>query len=189
MNRFSENPREIILKGAKEIALENGIAAINIRAVASRCKISVGTVYNSFSTKSELVLAVVEDFWREAFNDFHTCLIGEKNIFEKIELLYNNIFVYLDKFQENWIDQLSLLSSSEKSLGRKKEHEFFKKVSEGIVNLLDSEDNISDETWTDNLTKEKVAKFIFSNMLVMLKAKEEDITFFIEALKRIIYFK
>ncbi len=115
--------------------------------------------------------------------------MGEKNIFEKIELLYNNIFVYLDKFQENWIDQLSLLSSSEKSLGRKKEHEFFKKVSESIVNLLDSEDNISDETWTDNLTKEKVAKFIFSNMLVMLKAKEEDITFFIEALKRIIYFK
>jgi len=178
MNRFSENPREIILKGAKEIALENGIAAINIRAVASRCKISVGTVYNSFSTKSELVLSVIEDFWREAFTDFHTCLMGEKNI-----------FVYLDKFQENWIDQLSLLSSSEKSLGRKKEHEFFKKVSESIVNLLDSEDNISDETWTDNLTKEKVAKFIFSNMLVMLKAKEEDITFFIEALKRIIYFK
>lgn len=189
MNKFSENPREVILEGAKEIALEQGVSAINIRAVASRCKISVGTVYNSFSTKSELLVAVVEEFWREAFNDFHKCLEGEKNFFEKIELLYNNLFVYLGKFQENWIEQLSLLSRSEKSLGRKREHEFFEKVRKSIVYLLESEDIISDETWTDNLTKEKMAKFIFSNMLAMLKAREEDITFFMDALKRIIYLK
>ncbi|KEZ86160.1 hypothetical protein IO99_10800 [Clostridium sulfidigenes] len=112
-----------------------------------------------------------------------------KNIFEKIELLYNNLFVYLGKFQENWIEQLALLSSSEKSLGRKREHEFFEKVCKSIVILLDSQDIISDKTWTDNLTKEKMAKFIFSNMLAMLKAREEDITFFMDALKRIIYLK
>lgn len=189
MDKFSENPREVILEGAKAIALEQGISAINIRAVASRCKISVGTVYNSFSTKGELLVAVVEDFWREAFNDSDKCLRGDKNIFEKIELLYNNLFIYLGKFQENWIEQLSLLSSSGKSLGRKREHEFFEKVRKSIVNLLDSEEIISNETWNNDLTKEGMAKFIFNNMLAMLKAREENITFFIEILKRIIYLK
>ncbi|MEG1254785.1 TetR family transcriptional regulator [Clostridium sp.] len=187
MNKFSETPKEVILQAAKEIALEESISAINIRSVASKCKISIGTVYNSFATKSDLLVAVVEDFWRGAFINFHECLHGSKDIFEKIQALYDNLFMYLNQFQENWLEQLSLLKASEKSLGRKKENQFFERICKSIVVLLDSEKTISNETWTETFTKEKLAEFIFSNMLAMLKRGEEDISFFLEGLKRMIY--
>ncbi|MEG0308094.1 MAG: TetR family transcriptional regulator [Clostridium sp.] len=187
MNKFSETPREVILQAAKEIAVAESISAISIRSVASKCKISIGTVYNSFETKSDLLVAVVEDFWRDAFVNFDECLQGNKDVFEKIQGLYDNLFRYLNQFQENWLDQLSLLKTSEKSLGRRRENEFFKRIRKSIVALLDSEETISSETWTDTFTKEKLAEFIFTNMLAMLKRGEVDIDFFLEGLKRMIY--
>ena len=43
-----------ILAASKEIVASKGFHAINIRAVASRAEISVGSVYNYFPDKSAL---------------------------------------------------------------------------------------------------------------------------------------
>ncbi|GMQ58777.1 hypothetical protein AN1V17_31730 [Vallitalea sediminicola] len=184
MKRFSDNPREEILTAAKEIALKEGISAINIRSVALKCNISIGTVYNSFATKNDLLFSVVEDFWENAFIDINNCLTTHRNFIEKIEDIYNNLFLYLNQFQENWIEQLSLLKSCEKCFGRKKEHDFFIKVQTMLVRMLSEEKTIKSNIWTDTFTKERLAEFIFNCMLDMLRRKEKDIQFFIETLKR-----
>ena len=44
-----------ILAASKEIAADKGFQAINIRAVASRAEISVGSVYNYFPDISAIV--------------------------------------------------------------------------------------------------------------------------------------
>lgn len=186
MIKFSDTPKEVILQAAKEIALEKSISAINMRSVASKCSISVGTVYNSFATKSDLLFAVVEDFWKKAFVDIHYCLKTDKDFIEKIEELYHSLFLYLNRFQENWLEQLSLLKAKEKSLGKQKEHEFFAQAKSMIVQLLSEEEAIQPSVWTATFTKEKLAEFIFNNMLYMLRRREEDIRFFIETLKRIL---
>lgn len=186
MKKFSNNPKEEILNIAKEIALEEGISAINIRSVALKCNISVGTVYNSFATKNDLLFSVVEDFWEKAFIDINRCLTTDSNFIEKIEELYSSLFLYLNRFQENWLDQLSLLKAKEKSLGKKKEHDFFTKVKNIIVIILSEEKGIQANVWTDTFTKEKLAEFIFNCMLDMLRRREENIQFFIETLKRIL---
>ena len=48
--------REQILGAAKEIAALEGVAQISIRGVAKACGVSVGSIYNYFPTKSELVI-------------------------------------------------------------------------------------------------------------------------------------
>ena len=64
--------REQILDAAKEIAALEGATQISIRGVAKACGVSVGSIYNYFPTKSELVIAVIEDFWRGAFSGMPT---------------------------------------------------------------------------------------------------------------------
>ena len=60
--------KEKLLEISKQIVREEGIAAVSIRAVAQRGGIAVGSVYNYFSSKEELLAGMVEAIWDEIFD-------------------------------------------------------------------------------------------------------------------------
>ena len=59
--------REVILTASRTMLREKGWAAINMRSVAAQCGVAVGSLYNYFSSKTELVAATVESVWEEIF--------------------------------------------------------------------------------------------------------------------------
>lgn len=61
--------REELLAASKSIAAGQGLAALNMRAVAAAANVAVGSVYNYFPSKAELVTATVQDIWRGIFHD------------------------------------------------------------------------------------------------------------------------
>ena len=58
---------EEILKVSCGIVAKKGIAAVNMRTVASECGIALGSLYNYFSSKSELWSATIEAVWKDIF--------------------------------------------------------------------------------------------------------------------------
>lgn len=52
--------KEEILKTSRELIQQKGWSAVNIRSVAAACGVSVGSIYNYFGSKAELVGATVE---------------------------------------------------------------------------------------------------------------------------------
>ena len=60
--------KEEILKNSRELIREKGWAAVSIRSVASACGVSVGSIYNYFDSKAELMSAAVESVWCEIFH-------------------------------------------------------------------------------------------------------------------------
>ena len=44
--------KEDILKASRALIQQNGWAAVNIRAVAAACGVSVGCIYNYFASKT-----------------------------------------------------------------------------------------------------------------------------------------
>ena len=60
--------REEILKTSRELIRQQGWSAVSIRSVAAACGVSVGSIYNYFDSKAELVGAAVESVWREIFH-------------------------------------------------------------------------------------------------------------------------
>lgn len=83
MNKVVTSKDEILHR-SQELIRERGLSAISIRSVAAACGVSVGSVYNYFDSKAELVSAAVESVWREIFNrpedgdvfrDVHTCVV------------------------------------------------------------------------------------------------------------------
>ena len=185
MGIYNYNQKEIILSSAKQIALEQGITKINIRLVAQKSDISIGTVYNYYPTKADLLVAVIEDFWSEAFEKINFKTLEGKNFYDRIQEVYDNLYTYLNTFKDNWLEQISLLNAREKKLGRKKEEEYFAKICTIIISFMDSDESISDKVWGDCISKEKTAEFIFDNMLLMLKKDESNLEFFIAILKKI----
>ena len=57
MNHLATS-KEDILAASRELIKENGWTAVSIRAVASRCSVSAGTIYNYYESKSDLLLRV-----------------------------------------------------------------------------------------------------------------------------------
>ncbi len=60
--------KESILDISRKLVSKQGLQAINIRAVASACGVSVGSIYNYFSSKSDLIAATVESIWCDIFH-------------------------------------------------------------------------------------------------------------------------
>ena len=60
--------KEEILKISRDMIQQQGWSAVNIRSVAAACGVSVGSIYNYFDSKAELVSATVESVWREIFH-------------------------------------------------------------------------------------------------------------------------
>lgn len=179
------NQKENILSSAKEIALMQGIGKINIRSVAQKSGVSIGTVYNYYPTKADLIFTVIEDFWTEAFRNIDMETTKERSFYENIEHIYNSLSEHLHKFKTNWLNQISLLNIEEKKLGRKKEGEYFLRIHAMIISLIDMDNTVSAKVWDEEITKEKTAAFILDNMISILKKEQGDFNFFIAVLKKI----
>ena len=59
--------KEDIIAACQKIAKEQGLEAISMRSVASECGMAVGSVYNYFPSKSELLCATIENIWEGYF--------------------------------------------------------------------------------------------------------------------------
>ena len=75
--------KETILNVSRELIQKQGFPAVNIRAVAKACNISVGSIYNYFNSKTDLIAATVESVWcdifrfpenMETFHSFTSCV-------------------------------------------------------------------------------------------------------------------
>ena len=65
MRRKDDTLRDTLLNLARNIADTQGIDAVNIRAIAQRAGIATGTMYNYFSNKEEILLALTEEYWKQ----------------------------------------------------------------------------------------------------------------------------
>ena len=63
MRRKKDGFREELLRYARQQVAQEGPENINIRDLAQRAGIASGTVYNYFSGKDELLLALIEESW------------------------------------------------------------------------------------------------------------------------------
>lgn len=185
MDNCNKSFEEIILSAAKDIATKQGITKINIRSVAKNSRIAIGTVYNYFPSKGDLLVAVIEDFWEDAFKNVDWSSFAHNNFYDNLETLYNILYDYLNKFKENWLEQLAFLKTQEKQLGKQKQNQYFQKICSRIMTLMDMDEKLSQYQWTEIISKERMAEFIFENMLIMLRKGEKDIRFFIVILNKI----
>lgn len=178
------NLKEHILETAKSLAEIHGISNLNVRLVAKESGIALGTIYNYYPAKGELIAAVIADFWQTAFAGIDFAKVQSMDYLDSVEYIYFHLLGYLTGFRENWLDQLALLSTNDKMIGRMKEQEYFEKIFRIIRRTLEEGTDASSKFSPDEL--EKLSRFIFVNMMSMLKKQERDFVFFKKLLGKIL---
>ncbi|MDY5594808.1 MAG: helix-turn-helix domain-containing protein [Oscillospiraceae bacterium] len=57
----------------RRMVSEQGLSALNMRSVAQACHVAVGSLYNYFPNKDDLVIATVARDWQDIFHMDQTC--------------------------------------------------------------------------------------------------------------------
>ena len=178
--------KEDILKTSRELIQQKGLPAINIRSVAAACGVSVGSIYNYFDSKTDLMGAAVESIWREVFHrskdntvfqDTQACIIWMYRQMEYGCKQYPGFFT---------LHSLSFMQE-DKSDGKQKMQQTWQHILDGLCLVLKQDTKIRDGAFTKQFTAERFADVLFSLMLSALLREDYDPSAVLEVVRRTLY--
>ena len=164
-----------ILKTSRELIQQNGWAAVNIRAVAAACGVSVGCIYNYFGSKTALVSAAVED--EAAFQDTLSCIRWMYRQMEYGCQQYPGFFTHhaLGFVQQDTAD------------GKQQMRQTWQHILDALCNVLRHDTKIRPDAFTEQFTPEQFAGILFSLMLSAVVQQSFDPSAVLEIVRRTIY--
>lgn len=159
--------KEDILAASRELIKENGWTAVSIRAVASKCAVSAGTIYNYYESKSDLLGDTIESIWREIF--FHT---EDEQVFKDVAACVSWIYKRLEYGNEQFPGFFSLHSfvfmKDEKTDGKKKMLQTWEHILNGLCDILKNDTKIRSDVFDEQFTEKQFADILFSLILVSM---------------------
>ena len=180
--------KEEILKISRDMIQQQGWSAVNILSVAAACGVSVGSIYNYFDSKAELMGAVVESVWHEIFHrpedesmfqDTQTCIAW---IYERME--------YGCKQYPGFFTLHSLgFMQEEKSDGKRRMQRTWQHILDELCSVLKRDTKIRADAFTEQFTAETFADVLFSLMLSALLRQDYNPGAVLEIIRRTLYEK
>ncbi len=118
-----ENQREIIFRTAKEIILSENIDKFSIRMLSKRCNVSLGTIYNYYGNKNDILIDITKDLWMNYIDYIKNNVNHKYSFLERIEFYYLSLVGFSDKFNYKILSKE--LSSSFRKVGKAYHNAFF----------------------------------------------------------------
>ncbi|MGI5173852.1 TetR/AcrR family transcriptional regulator [Treponema sp. OMZ 840] len=178
--------KEDILDSCRKLVSEKGLPALNMRSVAKQCNIALGSVYNYFSSKEELIMETVESVWQNIFSVRHDCKPGIA-FTEYIELIFEKIkkgaLTYPNFFTAHSIRFVG--KTREKA--REKMKNYFSLIKEEMLIILKADMKIKKNVFSPAFTEENFTDFILTNFISLLILQKNSSSVLIEIIKKIIY--
>ena len=167
MGKRSVITSEEILEQAYQLACEQGLRSLSIRSIATACDVSVGTVYNSYASKTELINDVVGMFWQRAFAEtMKTLAVHEGNDFIAFcEALSQSLKSALKEFRKDFLSDLSALSEGDRLSAQKREQQSFIHARAGIERALLSDPKIKQDRLTGAMAPEALAALVWETLI------------------------
>lgn len=178
--------KEEILEVSRRIAAREGITAVNMRTVAAGCGIALGSLYNYFASKAELLAATVEAVWA---NIFPIEKISEEceNIVEYLKMLLESAEESKEQYPQFFSMHALSFAAGDKQTGRKTMEEYFRKIKQQMICFLRNDENIRPHIFTERLSKEVYVDYIFTLFLSILFDERADQEAFLEFVKSYLY--
>lgn len=177
--------REDILKASRTLVQEGTAEGISIRSVAAACGVSVGSIYNYFQSKTDLVAATVESIWADIF---HTP--AEDRVLCSLELYISWLFQrfqYGDKMYPGFFGLHALsFSEKEKKAGRQRMENLWHHIEMGLLQVIRKDKDIREAVFSETFTPKDFAHLIFMYMISSLVLRDYDCSKLLESIRRIV---
>ena len=167
--------REKILDAAMGIAVREGVDHVSIRKLAKSCGIGLGSMYNYYPDKEELIRAVSETFWDRILSDQDKLFRSGMGFTVFLEQYYGFLYGRLAQYDTSWLSQIN-----EQSAQRKAAITLLREV-------LDQDTRINPAIWNMELNQDAFVEYVFVNLMALLQAGEKHCRFFLFLLEHLLY--
>lgn len=127
MPKLIANVKETILKNAKEELYANPEADLNLRNIAKKSGIAVGTIYHYFDNKLQLVATIILDEW----NGVYSAFLEKEESFDSLETLFREIIKMMNEFSKSHRIIFDTYSSKEHNFNNG--HKMFRNAIKNLI--------------------------------------------------------
>ena len=178
--------KEEILKTSRELIRRQGWSAVSIRSVAAGCGVSVGSIYNYFDSKTDLIGATVESVWCEIFHRPE-----DDAVFRDVQVcvawMYQRMAYGCERYPGFFtLHSLGFLRE-DKTAGKQRMQQTWQHILAGLCSVLKQDVRIRPDAFTEQFTAEKFADVLFSQMLSALLRQDFDPSAVLEIVRRTLY--
>lgn len=178
--------REDILRASVALAKREGLPAVSIRGVAKECGISVGSVYNYFPAKTDLIAAAIERLWADVFHQGDGCAPPESFV-DCVRWMDEGIRQGVKAIPSFFALHAVGFAASEKQEGRERMEQCFAHMKIGLANALKADLKVHRDVFQGALSEGAFVDFVFSNLLALLLRQEPDCKVLLAVVSRIVY--
>lgn len=182
MRRKDDTLRGTLIELAQHIADTEGIEAVNIRSIARKAGIASGTIYNYFSNKDEILLALTEEYWKQTLLEVGTEITAD-SFCEQLQEIFYFLQERIDKSAGKLMNSLGSLEVA----GQAHMASAQSALEAVLIQLLEQDARVRGDVWNETFTREQFARFIMMNMTMLLRARATDLCFLITVIQRMIY--
>ena len=178
--------REELLAASKSIAAGQGLAALNMRAVAAAANVAVGSVYNYFPSKAELVTATVQDIWRGIFHDAGSCT-KSGDFCACVEWLFASIRTGAAEYPDFLRVHMSGFAAQDRKKARQAMEEAFGHMRASLEQVLERDEKVRPNAFGADLDRKQFVAFVFSSLMAGLAREESDCATLLAVIRRVLY--
>lgn len=164
MSRKIENPNELILKTAKKILYNDGYEKLSMRNVAIACDIGLGTIYNYYPTKKDLVVEMMADYWSEYLSKAQDIVNSDYAFYDKLKKIFDDLSNFINTFKEIWLKPELYDNPDYVKEGVAKEDIYMEKLVLLLENILRKDNKVNDK-----ISSYEIAKFVVLNFITIVQ--------------------
>ena len=181
MRKKDDALRDSLLALCRETAEREGLEAINIRSIAKRAGVAAGTVYNYFSGKDDILLALTEEYWREALAEMDRAVLSGP-FCDQLE----TIFFFLGERLHRSAGALMNSLGNVEAAGQTRMTAMQEGLARSLLLRLEGDPRIRQDIWSGPLSKEGFVRFLLTNMMALWRAENPDPAVFFAVVRRIL---
>ena len=137
MARALENIKEDILMASKTLLAEEGYEKLNIRAIASKCGIATGTLYNYYKSKHEIMEEILKIEWQMMLRRIQQFSKTGMNNIEKLEKVYTELCIIMNNVHNIWFSDTC--PSNDLSSIKSHKELLLKSLADKILQIINNE--------------------------------------------------
>lgn len=169
MSRIIENPHQLILDTARKILFDKGYSELSMRNVAKECGIAIGTIYNYFPTKRDLVVDMMAVYWREYFIVLEKLIKDDSSFFPKLQNIFIELEACIKTFKEVWLKPELYHTPDYVEKGLVKEDIYMNRLIRKLEDFLVNESLKADSVIKLKFDSYETAKFILLNFITIIQ--------------------
>lgn len=177
--------KEEILRACRKIVSEQGLPALNMRTLAKECGIALGTLYNYYSDKDELVIEAIESVWQDIFGNYEPESGIKFTLY--ISGIYGRIHARLMDYPDFFAAHSIAVAGSLKGRARGAMERCFGQIRGELRKALDSDRSVDRSIFTEKFTEDDLTEHILDSMTILIIKEKPDCAALTEILDRLLY--